>query len=166
MEEILDKISSYNIFNYLLPGIVFSYILREITTINIIQDDIIIGLFIYYFVGLIVSRIGSTAIEPIFKKIRLLKFADYKDFINASKVDSKINLFSEINNTYRTITSVAFSLLFVKFVLYLFSVLSLSIQLQKIIGVIALFILFAGAYRKQTNYITKRIKAAKGNNNT
>lgn len=166
MKEILDKISSYNFFNYLLPGIVFSYLLRETTTINIIQNDIVIGLFLYYFVGLVVSRIGSVVIEPIFKKIKLVKFSDYKDFIAAAKNDSKIDLFSEVNNTYRTITSIAFSLVFMKLTLYLFSILSLSIQIQKLIGIIALFILFSSAYRKQTNYITKRIEADKKNNGT
>lgn len=166
MKEILDKISSYNFFNYLLPGIVFSYLLKETTNINIIQNDIVIGLFLYYFVGLVVSRIGSVVIEPIFKKIRLIKFSEYKDFIAASKNDLKINLFSEVNNTYRTITSIAFSLIFLKLVLYLFSILSLSIQIQKLIGIIALFVLFSSAYRKQTNYITKRIEADKKNNGT
>jgi hypothetical protein len=166
MKEILDKISSYNFFNYLLPGIVFSYLLRETTTINIIQNDIVIGVFLYYFVGLVVSRIGSVVIEPIFKKIKFVKFSEYKDFIAASKNDSKIDLFSEVNNTYRTITSIAFSLVFMKLTLYLFSILSLSIQIQKLTGIIALFVLFSSAYRKQTNYITKRIEADKKNNGT
>lgn len=164
MKEIFDKISSYNFFNYLLPGIIFSYLLKETTTINIIQNDIVIGLFLYYFVGLVVSRIGSVVIEPIFKKIKFVKFSDYKDFISASKSDSKIDLFSEVNNTYRTITSVAFSLVLIKLSLYLFSIFSVAIKTQQLIGIIALFVLFSSAYRKQTNYITKRIEDNKKNN--
>lgn len=166
MKEILEKISSYNFFNYLLPGILFSYLLNELTTINIIQKDIIIGLFIYYFVGMIISRIGSIIIEPIFKKTKIISFSDYTDFVIYSKKDTKIELFSEVNNTYRTITSGAFTLLIIKLSIWVFDLLSLNISLQKIIGVIAILILFGFSYRKQTNYISKRIEAIKNNNGT
>lgn len=166
MKEIFDKISSYNFFNYLLPGIVFSYLLKEITSLDIIQKDIVVGLFIYYFAGMIVSRIGSVVIEPIFKRIKFIKFSNYKDFVSASKIDLKIELFSEVNNTYRTLTSMAFSLLMVKLFLYLFEFFGVGVNIQILMGVLFLFILFASAYRKQTNYITKRIESNKENSST
>ena len=50
MEEILEKISSYNLFNYLLPGILFAVISKEITTYSFLHENIIIGLFLYYFI--------------------------------------------------------------------------------------------------------------------
>ena len=67
MKELLDKLSSYNIFNYLLPGILFSVLASKTTELNLIQIDIILGVFVYYFIGLIISRIGSLIIEPILK---------------------------------------------------------------------------------------------------
>ena len=115
MKDILDKISSYNLFNYLLPGILFVYISKYFTDFDFVQTDTLIGAFFYYFVGMIVSRFGSLFIEPILKKIGFLKFADYKNYVSASKLDSKIELFSEINNTYRTLISTMFLLGVLKF---------------------------------------------------
>ena len=87
MPEFLDKISSYNIFNSLLPGIIFSYLVSIFTSIDIIQDDLVVGIFFYYFVGLIISRLGSILVEPLFKKLKLIKYADYSDYLQAKAKD-------------------------------------------------------------------------------
>lgn len=58
MKEILEKVSSYNLFNYLLPGTVFVFVLSKISGYNFIQKDLLIGAFLYYFIGLVISRIG------------------------------------------------------------------------------------------------------------
>ena len=101
MKEILDKITSYNIFNYLLPGTLFVYILGNYVGYNLVVENPIIGGFLYYFVGMVVSRFGSVLIEPILVYIKFLKFEDYKNYISASKKDIKIELLSEVNNTYK-----------------------------------------------------------------
>ena len=114
MKDLLDKISSYNLFNYLLPGILFVCISKYFTDYNFIQDNDFIGAFLYYFIGMVISRFGSLFVEPILKRISFLKFADYESFIVASKKDEKIELFSEVNNTYRTITALFIILLLLK----------------------------------------------------
>jgi len=157
MKELLDKLSSYNIFNYLLPGIVFAFILSKTSNLNLLQDDIIIGLFLYYFIGLIISRVGSLFIEPLLKWVKFLKFSEYKKFVTASKQDSKIELFSEINNMYRTLCSLFLLLILVKvYEIFLLRVSFLE-KHSGIIIVLLLFLLFLFAYKKQTKYITKRI---------
>jgi hypothetical protein len=159
MKEILDKISSYNLFNYLLPGVLFAYIASNLTGLNLIQTDLITGAFVYYFIGLIISRLGSLIIEPILKKTKFVNFADYKDFVLASKTDTKIDTLSEANNMYRTLMS----MLLLTIILDLYSYLANRIPVIKdysiMLLVILLFIMFLFSYRKQTNYITKRIKS-------
>ena len=159
MKDILDKISSYNLFNYLLPGILFVYISKYFTDFDFVQTDTLIGAFFYYFVGMIVSRFGSLFIEPILKKIGFLKFADYKNYVSASKLDSKIELFSEINNTYRTLISTMFLLGVLKFYNYLKVACSINNDISIFIAITLVFLMFLFSYRKQTNYITKRISA-------
>ena len=105
MKDLIDKLSSYNIFNYLLPGIIFVVFLKEVIGYNFIQDNNLIGAFLYYFIGMVVSRFGSVIIEPLLKYISFIKFKDYKLFVSASKQDSKLELLSEVNNTYRTISA-------------------------------------------------------------
>ena len=83
MEKIIEKMDSYNIFNYLLPGAIFDYMFEILFHMKLVQGNIVENLFVYYFLGMILSRIGSIIIEPICKKIKWVKFADYGDFIKA-----------------------------------------------------------------------------------
>lgn len=165
MKELIDKISSYNIFNYLLPGILFVSISNQFTCYNFIQDNDFIGAFFYYFIGMVISRFGSLFIEPILKKVSFLKFSDYKSFVSASKKDEKIELFSEINNTYRTITAMLVILLLLKLYNHLQVRWDIPQKPTNFILVVLILLVFLFSYRKQTNYITKRIDANNKPNN-
>jgi len=158
MKELLDKIASYNLFNYLLPGVLFVVLANWITNYSFPQDNLILGAFVCYFIGLVISRIGSLLIEPFLKKISFLKFADYSDFISASKKDSKIEILSEVNNMYRTLCSMLLVLSFLK----LFEILTIKVpfllSFSPYLLIILLIVLFLYSYRKQTSYIKKRIK--------
>jgi hypothetical protein len=161
MKELLEKIAAYNLFNYLLPGIVFVILVNWITHYSFPLDNLVIGAFMCYFIGLVISRVGSLLIEPFLKKISFVKFAGYSDFISASKKDSKIEVLSEANNMYRTLTS----MLLILPVLKLYEILSDKITLIKdyssYILIILLIILFLFSYRKQSAYISKRINSNK-----
>ena len=157
MKDLLQKISSYNIFNYLLPGVVFVTLLRLLTKYELIIDDFIVGVFFYYFIGLIINRIGSLVIEPIIKKTSLVKFFDYRKFISASRKDVKIDLFSEVNNMYRTFISMFLILLLIIIYEKFSLLLSISHFVMTLIGLILLIILFIFSYKKQSEYINKRI---------
>ncbi len=159
MKDLLDKLSSYNIFNYLFPGVVFVVLASKLTSYNFIQQDILLGVFLYYFIGLVISRIGSIFIEPVLKFIKFLKFADYKRFVKASKADTTIDTLSEVNNMYRTICSLFLILIAINGFEWL-STKWLFLSERKFETLTAfLFLLFLFSYRKQTNYITKRIEA-------
>jgi hypothetical protein len=157
MNDLLNKISSYNIFNYLFPGTLFAVLADKLTTYSFIQDDVLIGAFVYYFLGLVISRFGSLVIEPILKKLGIIKFSDYKDYLNACLDDNKIELFSEVNNTYRTLTSMFIILVLLKIYENLEVRIGLLVNYQYFILILLLFLMFLLSYRKQTSYITKRI---------
>lgn len=161
MKDLLAKLSSYNLFNYLLPGIIFVVLSSKITSYSFIQNDIVIGFFLYYFIGLVVSRFGSLVVEPVLKRLSFLHFTDYKDFVSASKADQKIEVLSEVNNMYRTLCSLFILMLLLK----VYQVVETKFPVLKEWSVIALLslllIMFLLSYRKQTNYITRRIEANK-----
>jgi len=159
MKEFLDKLSSYNLFNYLLPGVLFAVVANKFTKYAIPLDNVVVGAFVCYFIGLVVSRFGSLIIEPTLKKIGFLKFADYSDFVSASKKDSKIELFSEVNNMYRTLTSLLVLTLLLKFYEFLEKKITGLSEWSPYILLLLLLTMFLLSYRKQTGYITKRIKA-------
>lgn len=151
MKELLDKLSSYNIFNYLFPGVLFAIVLSKVSDIDLLQEDIITGAFLYYFIGLIVSRVGSLFIEPFLKWSKFLKFSDYSMFVNASKNDSKIELFSEVNNMYRTLCSLFLLLSLSKLYEIYLQQLSFFKNYGAIVLIALLLLLFLFSYRKQTN---------------
>src|SRR5437667_11552018 len=98
MNELLAKISSYNLFNYLLPGIVFTALAGDTLGNPIAQRDLLTAAFLYYFIGLAISRFGSVVIEPILKRIAFVHFSEYKDFLAASEKDGHLAVLSEANN--------------------------------------------------------------------
>jgi hypothetical protein len=159
MNELFNKLSSYNIFNYLLPGILFAIFAGEIIHYPLVQRDILTGAFLYYFLGLVVSRFGSLTIEPILKWLRFVKFADYKDFVLVSQKDPKLDVLSEVNNTYRSLAALFSLLLLLKLYVKLEARFPGLKEWDITIMAVLLLVMFLFSYRKQTAYITKRIKA-------
>ena len=159
MKDLLDKLSSYNIFNYLLPGTIFAGLGERLTSYSFVQDNFLVGLFLYYFIGLIISRIGSLTLEPFLKWIKFVQFANYNDYVKASKSDPNVELFSEQNNMYRTLCSLPITLGFLKIYDALIrNNLPGGTHMNDVIfltGILALFLL---SYRKQTKYVVQRIK--------
>lgn len=170
MEELISKISSYQLFNNLAPGIVFNYMLSKVLNINILEDvSIIEKLIMCYFFGILIGRIGSLIVETGLEKTKIVSRADYKDYVSAIKVDSEIKVLSEVNAMYRNMATVFFVLLAILGIQFIFSdtaMLMIDIfkshftnNIKAYISLLS-FILFILAYRKQTNYITKRIEQA------
>jgi len=159
MTELISKLSSYNLFNYLFPWVVFISFLDFSTKYSILSENIFILAFLSYFTWLVISRISSVIVEPFLKKIGILNFKEYKDFIEASKIDEKLEVLSEQNNVFRTITSMLLITLIVK----LYSLISEYYNfciLDFYILLIFLLIIFILAYKKQTNYISSRVEKA------
>ena len=161
MNEYIEKLSSYNLFNYLFPGVVFCLIVDKYFSYSLIQESTIIGIFLYYFIGLVISRIGSLIIEPILKKTKFVNFSSYSDYIAACKQDSKIEILSEENNMYRTVVSLLFTLVLVFGYESIANTWPLIAQYTKYIAILILIIMFLFSYKKQTSYIVKRIESSK-----
>lgn len=158
MKKFIEHISSYNLFNYLFPCVVFSVILHNSTSFNLLPENIVLTAFICYFIGMIISRIGSIIIEPLLKKVNFIKFKDYKDFVEASKKDSKLDILSEQNNTYRSIVAMILMIGFAKLYEWCISQFPVLEKLNGYIIIVILLFLFLSAYKKQTTYIFKRIE--------
>lgn len=161
MTTLIEKISSYNLFNYLLPGVLFAALGERVTEYQFIQDDIVVGLFLYYFIGLVVSRIGSLVVAPTLRKIKFVVFAPYGDFIRASKDDAKLELLSEQNNMYRTLISLFAVLAALKGYEGIATCAEFTDRTNMYILFIILFVMFLFAFRKQTGFIRDRIEATK-----
>jgi hypothetical protein len=158
MKELLEKVTSYNLFNYLLPGTVFVAIAESATAYRFTQDNVILSAFVYYFIGLVISRVGAVVIEPLFKRIEFIVFADYSVFVAAAKNDPKVEVLSEQNNSYRTLCTLCVALATFKAIDMWVPKIPLGEGAMTVLGLVMLAGLFALAYRKQTAYIKKRVE--------
>ena len=160
MNDFLNKLSSYNLFNNLLPGILFVILLNHFTEYKISQDNILLSAFLFYFIGLTISRISSITIEPFLKKIKFVTFRDYKLFIKASQKDTKLDILVETNNKFRVLLTMVLLIILSKaFYSFNLNCLNFSANTQQYLLLILIALIYLFAYRKQTNYITKRIDA-------
>lgn len=135
-------------------------LLRLITPYDLVQPELAVGVFLYYFVGMIISRVGSVIIEPVFKKIGIVKYAPYNDYLRAAGKDPGIADLLEANNSYRTLTAMCLLLLVTLFTVWAVEIWGVNMWHVRLIAVLALVVIFIAAYRKQTNYIRKRVELA------
>ena len=157
MKELLDKLSSYNLFNYLLPGVIFVLLSSGTIHYPLAQGDIVAAAFLYYFVGMVVSRFGSIVIEPLLKWVRFVRFEEYASYVAAKKKDAQLELLSEVNNTYRTLCSLFSLLVLLKAYMKIAERYSWLNEWRTTSFLALMLVLFLFSYRKQTSYVTKRI---------
>lgn len=155
--KLLDKISSYQIFNYLFPGVIFIEGVEIMKIISFPDDILIFRFFLYYIAGMILSRIGSVIIEKIYKKFCWVIYANYKNYLSALKKDEKLDILVMENNTYRTLIA-TFLVLLLLYCLSQFSWFSIfnNSTWSTIVFIVLLIILFSFSFAKQTSFIRKR----------
>lgn len=157
MNELLNKISSYNIFNYLLPGAIFSIFSDHFDIIKS-PDNIIDKLIWFYFTGMAISRVGSVVVEPLARRWLFVEFSDYPTYLRASTRDPKLELMVETSNTYRTLAT-AFALLLLGLLcVWVSNDIGISAQWRERLILLPLLVLFLFSFRKQVSYIHKRVK--------
>lgn len=172
MEELLSKLSSYNLLNNLFLGVVFNFILSKIINIDIFDGvSLLEKLILCYFVGMLIGRFASLVVENVAQYMKVVKYAPYVDYVSASKIDPEIKVLSEVNNMYKNMVSTFVLLLLAVALNFLFSnnakIVLDSIRLHLTNNLylyltLVLTAFFLSSYRKQTRYVTKRIAKALG----
>lgn len=168
MDTFFSKLSSYNLLNYLLPGVLFCFFARKYWGFELLQDaSDLEKLFIWYFFGLLISRLGSSYVEKYLRDIKWIEYADYPEYLQACRLDNTINDLSEVNNTYRTMLALGLIILggsLVNLLYHLDTQATLCSQKELLIDKgkfcvlgFALVYIFYKAYKKQTDYIRKRV---------
>lgn len=132
---------------------------QKLYGITLPSNHIIQEVVLFYFIGLIISRIGSLLIEPILKKLCKRNYCSYNDYIDGSQEDSKIELFLEVNNTFRTMIALGIVSL-VTDIIVRSSIFSCISDYYSIVIAVLFIILFTASYIKQTKMVSKRVEKA------
>ena len=158
MDKLIEKVSEYNILNYLIPGVLFLCFIDALEIHDINEKNIYLMLFGGYFAGMVLSRLGSIIIEPFFICCRIVVYAPYPDYLKAESKDSKLHNLVTENNMYRTFVALFFVLLLLHVVNMIPSVCcflhSMNVAFPLLLVLLVIFML---AFRKQTSYIRKRV---------
>ncbi|RKU09414.1 hypothetical protein C6502_12920 [Candidatus Poribacteria bacterium] len=158
MKAVLEKLSAYHIFGYLLPGSLFVILGERLTSFSLIQRSWIVGIVLYYFIGLVISRVGTLIVKPVLERIGLVREASYDDYVEASESDSRIDILSAQNNLFRTLCAMVMMLIGLKIGEKVIGVLPWGADVYDFIVLVALFILFVFSYRKKTQELVRRVK--------
>ena len=162
MGSLIEKLDEYQILNNLLPGAFFCLMLRFMFDIAFPTNNAFEDIIVYFFVGLIIGRIGSLCVGKFLEKIRFIKFAPHHEYVQASKIDLKIDTLSAVNNYFRSLLTSSVIL----FIIWIFMLIKLN-QVWTWIsanwqGFVVVFLigLFLFSYRKQTKFVRDRVEKA------
>lgn len=158
MSEILKKLDSYQILTNLLPGAFFGIAIKFFFGLTLPAANIAEEIVVYYFIGLILNRIGSLVIEPVLKKIGIVKYAPYCDYVRASSIDTKIDTLSEMNNYTRSILTGIIMIPVARMLQFFTSKWEWLSQNWRWGAIIVLIIIFILAYQKQSDYVRNRVE--------
>ena len=158
MKAILEKLSAYSILGYLLPGSLFVILGERLTSFSLIQRSWIAGIVLYYFIGLVISRVGTLIVQPVLERIGFVTEPPYEDYLEASGSDSRIDILSARNNLFRTLCAMVMMLIGLKIGEKVIGVLPWGADVYDFIMLLGLVVLFLFSYRKQAQEVFRRVR--------
>ena len=132
-----------------------------LTSLSVLQKDVVVGAFLYYFLGSVVSRVGSLLVEPILLRLKFVQYAPYPAFLQAIKADPKLEILSEQNNMYRTFIAMFISVAVVAAYDKASQSIPFLYSAAPYVCIVGLGVLYLFSYRKQTAYVKQRVEANK-----
>ena len=165
IKTLLEKASNYDFLNHIIPGSIFCCVFEKMSGHVIFGESFVTSLVLVYFAGILISRVGSLLVEPFctfnFWKIgSIVKYAPYKDYIKAEKVDKKISLLVARNNMYRTFVAMSGMLLSYRLVARVSNIpcFAWTHHYKFELIILSVFALFVVSFQKQTSYVRKRVE--------
>ena len=158
LKVIIDKLSSYNLYNYLFPGFIFIVTLDATTGFISSFEYSVEIVIIIYFIGLVISRIGSLVVETVLTKIKDIGAIDTKDLFSALKESAKLEAIFEAMNMFRTIAAGSLLLFFATLVDILVNRPKTGVSLLYLLVELLIFILFLFAFIKMRQKVIECLK--------
>ena len=156
LKNLVDKLSSYQFFNFIFPGALFLGILLYVGVNIKLIDNIWWFLLASYSIGICVSRVGSLVIEGALKRCNYIEQYNIKVYATKLKEDSFTGILLEIANMYRTLSALGLVLIVVS-VFFVCQEEYVTFWILLIVG-LSLTALFTKSFIKQYNYLIDKLK--------
>ncbi|MBP9843041.1 MAG: hypothetical protein KBC62_03485 [Candidatus Pacebacteria bacterium] len=155
-------ISSHNLINYFVPGVLFVHLLKNVTNYNFWPTDLLTSVIIYYIAGVVVNRFGSIYVKKFLRPLMISKEHPdkgirYENYVNAKIADPEIKEIVQMSDLYKTILAI---MILVPIIMFFEKIMSESATLYKyseLIIFLFFFLLFFKSYVAQDEYVEKRI---------
>ena len=159
MNSIIEKTSAYDLLVNLVPGSTFLFLLKYLYQFDPCFPNLLVATLFFYFAGICISRFGSLTLGKLFKKSKYFAEKDYKEFVEASKLDKKIEVLSVVREMYRSIAAMLILTILVKPFLFFYNRdLEFSFKdVNEIFFLMLIAVLFLLSYKEQTQRINIRI---------
>lgn len=163
MDKFIDKVTEYHLMNYLLPGAAFWVLFEKMSGLQLVNFDLFRGFIFSYFAGMVISRVGSLLIEPLFIHIKSDFYAERTEYYKAEKEDEKLKELLRDSNMYRTMMMVCLAVILACALSFVYVQFPDMRNILKLVSIVILFIIFAFSFIKQTEHIKSRINKDKEN---
>ena len=161
MKTITERLSQYNFLTNLLPGTILCTMLRYLVGFDVgFSTEWYRLIVIFYFVGMVNNRVGSLLVEPILRRFGIIKPMPYETYVLAEQHDEKIRTLMTENNVYRSCLSVCLIVLISFGYKWLMDRFCFLEENTSLILLVFMIVLFVFSFRKQTRYISNRVKQA------
>jgi len=162
MDGVLSKMDSYEILTNLLPGAFFVIGLNFVFDLNVLSENLLEGILICYFAGLVINRVSSLIVRPMLKFLRIVGDEPYSDYVSAVRKDPKIDKLSRANNSFRSFFTATICLPIAYGLMVLYERWSWFSVNWNWLALVFLVILFLSAHIKQNNFVRRRVKVNDG----
>lgn len=161
IEKLFSRLSKYDWFTTLVPGIFLHALLRRMG-INMATSSMLEEFGLMFFLGVVSSRVGATVVEQLARWCKL--FEDYEDYIEWSSTEKEESKMLVRNaNWFRSLCGM---------MIVLAAMIGLKLipeslfphNAKEILAIICLLLLFADSYRRQLSFTTQRIRKFKKDN--
>lgn len=156
LKNLVDKLSSYQFFNFIFPGALFLGILLYVGIDIKLIDNIWWFLLGSYSIGICISRVGSLIVEEVLKLCNCIEQYDVKVYAAKLKEDNFTGVLLEIANMYRTLSALGL-ILIVASLFFVCQKECIIFWILFLVG-LCLTILFTKSFIKQHNYFTDKLK--------
>ena len=154
MDEMIKKLSAYDLINILIPGWALAFTLKPCGYADITDDNLVSMIVISFILGVIASRVGSLVIEPIAIKFKLVRH-DYEHYARAQAADDKLGTLTSVSNMYRMLAGAVVVLAVLALCA---SVLDEHRNCIYVCLGMASFLLFSAGWVKRERYVAHRVQ--------
>lgn len=157
MDKIFEALNHYDIVTCLIPGMVFCQLTDWIYGTRLIEGNSITLMIISYVLGIVVGRIGSVIIEPICEDTKIIVKADYERWRKAASQCEEVKTLTTKSTVYRSWIALMLIQIILLFIFPLSAFAADIGRCNLFFGQFIVFVLLILSYRKQIDYVRKRV---------